>query len=99
MRLAHVENEQIVALVQARLQVARRDFRYPCRHYWSLLAPNSAELLVIDQLIDGAMFAANWAVRILAQPVFLEGHGQRIEPQQTAGKRLADAENELDRLH
>ena len=54
----------------------------PVRHGNSLLTSNSAKFFVVDQFMNGAMFAANRAIRILAQAQFAEAHGQRIEQQQ-----------------
>src|SRR5690606_13988568 len=51
-------------------------------------------------LVTGEGFAgrAGRAFRIGRQPCFPEAHAERIEMQQPPGQRLADAEDQLDRL-
>ena len=59
---------------------------------------DAAELVVVDQLGDGRMRAADRAVGILAQLQRAEVHAQRVDQQQAADQRLADAEDQLDDL-
>ena len=59
---------------------------------------HAAELLVVDQRRDGRVRAAHRAVRILAQLQLAELHPQRVEQQEPADQRLADAEDQLERL-
>src|SRR6266404_2304578 len=98
-RLAHIQNEEIVAPVQARLQLARCNLRY--LHIWrgSFFTAHAAEFVVIDQLVYGAMFAAHRAVGIFAQLQLAKLHGQRVEQQQTSGKTIAAPEDQFDGLH
>src|SRR6266478_885213 len=98
-RLAHIQNEEIVAPVQARLQLARCNLRY--LHIWrgSFFTAHAAEFVVIDQLVYGAMFAAHRAVGIFAQLQLAKLHGQRVEQQQTSGKTVAAPEDQFDGLH
>src|ERR1700676_4837568 len=98
-RFAHIENEKIVATVETSLQFARRNFGNACSHGNKLLSTDSAELFVIDELMNCRVVAANRARRIPAQPQLAEAHAQRVEEQETPGERFADAENELDRFH
>ena len=58
---------------------------------------DAAELVVVDQLFDlvGSAGRAAW---IFAQLERAEVHAQRVDKQQSADQRLADAEDELDDL-
>ena len=87
-RLANVENVDIVAAIEPRFQLARSDFRNGRRRRRSLLAANAAEFRVVDQLGDGWMVAANRAFGILAQLQLAELHAERVEQQQ-AGRSAA----------
>ena len=98
-RLAHVENVQVVAAIQPRLQFSRRHFRNFQIRRRRFFAANAAEFVVVDQLVNGAILAAHRAIRILAQLQFAELHAQRVEQQQTADEAVARAENQLDRFH
>ena len=53
------------------------------------------KLLVIDQLGDGRVLAAQGALRIGAQAEFAEFHFQGVEEQQPANERTAFAEGEF----
>src|SRR5207244_12726553 len=57
-----------------------------------------AESLVVDQLRDTRMIAAHGAIRIFSQSQLTELHSQRVEEQQPADERLANASDQLDRL-
>src|SRR5439155_1343890 len=57
-----------------------------------------AELLVVDELPDRGVLAAHRTCRILAELELAELHGQRVEHEQAADQRVADAEQQLDRL-
>ena len=59
---------------------------------------DAAELLVVDELGDGGVVAADRALGILAQLEFAEAHVERVDEQQAADERLALAEDELDDL-
>ena len=59
---------------------------------------DAAELVVVDQLGDGRVRAADGAVGVLAQLEGAEVHAERVDQQQAADERLADAEDELDDL-
>ncbi len=59
---------------------------------------NAAELLVVDELGDGGVEAADRALGILAQLEFAEAHVERVDQQQPADERIALAENQLDDL-
>src|SRR6185437_2619790 len=60
--------------------------------------PNSAELLVVDQLGHGGMRAADRAIGVLAELKLAEAHAERVNQQQPPDKRLALAKDELDGL-
>src|SRR3984957_3102970 len=98
-RFAHVENEKIVALVETRLQFLRCDLWNAQVRSLRFFAANSAELVVIDELVDRAMLAAHRAIRILAQLQFAELHSERIEQKQATNETVAFSKNQLDRFH
>src|SRR2546428_477985 len=83
MRLAHGEDENFVAMVQASLQLGRGDFGDLRCGRRSFLAANAAELFVVNHLGDGAVLAANRASGILAQLELAEAHSQRIEQERS----------------
>src|SRR5258708_2980308 len=58
---------------------------------------DAAELVVVDQLLD-LVGSAGWAAWIFAQLERAEVHAQRVDEEQAADERLADAEDELDDL-
>src|SRR6266511_2956478 len=63
-----------------------------------LVRDHAAEVLVVDQLGDRRVLAADRAVRVLAHPDVLEGQLQRVVDDQPAHQRLADAGDQLDGL-
>jgi len=98
-RFAHIENVEIIAAIEACFQFARKHFRnlqIRCRSFFST---HAAEFVVINQLVDGAIFSAHRAIGILAQLQFTELHAERIEEQQTAGKAITCAKNQFDGFH
>src|SRR5712692_8818034 len=98
-RLAECENEEIVAAVEPGLQLARGDLRHLHARSGGLFAADSAEFVVVDEPVDGALCSTHGAVRILAELQFTELHAQRVKEQQPADKGIAAAENQLDGLH
>src|SRR5262249_13356282 len=93
MRLAHVENEKVVAAIESRFQFTRSDFGDLHIGCGSFFAAYAAEFIVVDELCDGAMRATHWAVGILAQLEFAEFHSQRVKQKQAANKTVAAAQN------
>src|SRR5580765_8232535 len=57
-----------------------------------------AKLLVVDVLDRAGVGAADGAVRVAAQPHLVEARIERVEQDQPAGRRLADLEQQLERL-
>src|SRR6266436_3857961 len=98
-RFAHIQNEKIVAAIQARFQLSRRDLRHRDVRRGSFLAAHAAEFVVVDELVDGGMLSAHRAVGILAQFQLAEFHGQSVKQQQAASEAIAAAEDQLDGLH
>src|SRR5215472_9363163 len=94
-RLAHVENVEIVAPIEARLQILGRNFWNTGHGARCLLAANAAEISIVDQLRYGAMRPADGAIGILAQLELAELHGKRVEEQQASDKRRALADDQL----
>ena len=62
------------------------------------LIRDAAELVVVDQLLDGRVVAAQRTLWIAAQLDFAELHLERIENQQSADERIALAQRKLDDL-
>src|SRR5215469_14388023 len=94
-RLADIEDEQIVLRVQAPLQFFDLNLGNSARHRF-LLPTNAAKLVVVYQLRDGRMRSARGAVRILAQLELAELHSEGIDQQQAADQRLTRAKDEFD---
>ena len=59
---------------------------------------DAAELVVVDQLGDGGVGAADGAVGVLSQLEGAEGHAEGVYEQEAADEGVADAEDELDGL-
>src|ERR1700730_3251959 len=98
-RLADVQDKKIVAAIQARLQLARRDLRnldIRCRGFFTA---HATEFVVVDELVDSAVISAHWAIGIFAQLQFAKFHSQGIKQEQAPGEAVAAAEDQLDRLH
>ncbi len=96
-RLAHVEDKQVLARVTPPLQFFDGNFRKLVLH--RLFFPSdAAELLVINELGDGTVLAADRAIRVLAQLQLAELHSESVHQQQASDQRLARAQNQLDRL-
>src|SRR5271155_2911540 len=91
-RLAHVEDEEILFRIQTALQLFYLNFRKSSSHRF-LLPTNAAKLVVVYQLRDRRMRAADRAVGILAQLEFAKLHAQRVNQQQPSDERLARAED------
>src|SRR6202035_1443156 len=62
------------------------------------LGRDAAELLVVDELVLGGVLGADGAGGVLLELELAEAHLQSVEEQQAADERLADADDELDRL-
>src|SRR6185503_5727995 len=62
------------------------------------LVTQTAELLVVDQLVDRRVVAAHRTVRIAPQLQRIDLHGQRVEVQQPANQAIALAENQFHGL-
>ena len=62
------------------------------------IASQAAKLLVINELCDRGILAADGTSRILLQLELAELHIEGVEVEQSPRQRLADAENELERL-
>src|SRR5712664_532944 len=98
-RFADIQNEKIVAAIQARFQLSRRDLRHLNIRRRSFLAAHAAEFVVVDELVNGAMLSAHRAIGILAQLQLAEFHSQGVKQQQAALEAIASAEDQLDGLH
>src|SRR6185503_2409588 len=61
-----------------------------------LMCCHTAELFVIDQLLDRRLFTTNRTLRIFPQFELAELHRPRIKQQQTINQQIFCAENDLD---
>ncbi len=94
-RLAHIEDKEILLRIQPPLQLFHLNFRNSISHRFFLPA-NAAKLVVVYQLRHCRMRAANRALRILAQLEFTEFHPERVNQQQPSNERFAHSKNQLD---
>src|SRR5215469_1480206 len=95
--LADVEDEDVIACIELGFQFLGANFRNG-GDLRSFLASDTAELVVVDQLVDRGIPTASWAVRVFAQTEFAEVHAECIDQQEAANEWFARAENELDDL-
>ena len=99
--LAHVDQHEVavavLALLEPVLQRAHRDGGVGGR-VRGLLADRAAEGLVVDELGDGRVVAAQRAARVLADAELAVLHLQGVVDHQLADQRLADAGEQLDGL-
>src|SRR6266513_1822995 len=98
-RLAHIENEQIISTIEPGFELARSDLRHLHGRAGSFFAAYSAEFVVIDQLGNRRMRSAHRAVRILAQLELAEFHPESVKKQQASHEIFPAAEDQLDRFH
>src|SRR5262249_1535703 len=97
--VAHVEDEQVLAPVEALLQVLDGDLALAVAGRGRrLLAAQAAELLVVDQLRDRRPVAADRALRVAPDLELAERHLHRVVRRQPAEERLALAQDQLHRL-
>src|SRR5947208_5054275 len=99
MRLAYIENEQIVSAIEAGLEFARSNFRHLHGRTRSFFPAHTAELVIVDQLVDRAVRPAHRTIRILAELELAELHPKSVKEQQTPHEIVSAAKNQLDRLH
>lgn len=66
-RFAHIQNENVIALVQAFFQIARRNLGNVQIGFRLLFTANAAELIVVDELVDLTMSPAHRAMGVLSQ--------------------------------
>src|SRR6266849_2116649 len=98
-RLANInENERVMA-IDLRLHFGGIDLALGQAGGRSRrLVGNTAELVVVDQLGNRPVIAANGALGILAQFQFAESHAKSVVQQEAADQWLADSEDELHSL-
>src|SRR5262249_24406092 len=94
-RLPNIDEYEVVAAVQLFFYFPDFDFAFV---HLRLLGGNSAELLIIDELGDGTVFAADGALRIFAQFELSEPHAEGVIEEKTSHERLTDPEYELHRF-
>src|SRR5207247_1662202 len=95
-RFAHIDDFDAEArIVQGLFHVVHGHFVgiYPGSHRFG---GDAAELIVIDQFVDGGVVATERAVRVAAQFEFLEPHIERVEEQQAADEGTAFAQSQLE---
>src|SRR5215204_2845053 len=85
-------------MIQLLLEFVHADLRHAVDLLGTLSLRDAAELLVVDQLRNGRVLAADGAVRVLAELHLAEAHVQRVVQEEPSDERLADPEYELGRL-
>src|SRR5438552_2079970 len=94
LRVAHVEDEDALAPVEASLEFLDRRVRCVGRGWRGcLLAAHAAKCLVIDEARDRRLVATHRTLRIAPHLELAEGHLQSIVQEQSADERLALAED------
>src|SRR6201996_7355556 len=96
-RLADVDEEDVAAAVEQARQVLGADRRAD-HGSLCLFRDGAAEGLVVDQLGDRRVLAADRAVRVLVDFDRAVVHLQGVVDHQTPGEAVADAGDQLDRL-
>src|SRR5512147_2299089 len=97
-RLSYIKHEDILARILALLKLFNGNRRYLGVVHRLFFSANSAEFVVIDQLMDRTMLAARRAIRILPQLQFAETHRQCVNEEKASNQWIACPENKLDRL-
>src|SRR5216684_4422902 len=97
-RLAHIENVQIIPTIKPGFELARSDLRNLHGRAGGLFAAHAAKFVVIDQLGDRRMRSAHRAVWILAQLELAEFHPESVKKQQASHEIFPAAEDQLDRF-
>src|SRR6185369_17754391 len=97
-RLAHVDNLELLATQTSRVELGGRDLLELRVGLRSLVRRHTAKLLVIDQLLDRRVFTTNRTLRILPQFELAELHGPGVKQQQTINQQVFRTENDLDCL-
>src|SRR5208282_1438628 len=97
-RLANVEDEEVVSAIEPRLQVSRSNLGHGGLRRGSFFAADAAEFRVVDQFGHGGMVPANGTFGILAQFELTETHCERVEEKQPPHEVLAFANNKFERL-
>ncbi len=90
-----VDQQRRVVACELRLQLLRRDLGDAIGRRG---ARDAAERGVIDEPVLGRLWRAEHALRVLVQLQLPERHRARVVEEEPADERLADADNELDRL-
>src|SRR5207245_7916331 len=95
-RLAHVEQDRLPPRVNLLLQLLDRDLEI----FADLLrcGTESAELFVVDELLDRRIGSANRTFGVLPQLELAELHPESVEHEEAADERVALPEEELDCL-
>src|SRR4028119_1107434 len=97
-RLAHVENVYVLAGVHLLLELSDGDLRHAVLLGDGFGLGDAAELLVVYELGDGRVLAADGAARVLAELHLAEAHPEGVVEHQTPDEGIADAADQLDRL-
>src|SRR5918994_404076 len=85
-------------MIHLLLELVHADLRHAVDLLGTLSLRDAAELLVVDELGDGRVLAADGAVGVLAELHLAEAHVQGVVEQKPSDERLADPEYELDGL-
>src|SRR4028119_1223080 len=97
-RLAHVENVDRLAVVELLLELFDRDLRHAVLLRDGVGLGDAAELLVVYELRDGRVLAADGAARVLAELHLAAARPEGAGAHRAPGRRRGDAQSQLDRL-
>ena len=72
--LAHIQDEEVVTPVEARLELPRRDLRYAQVRSRGFFSAHTAKLIVVNELVNGAVCATHRAIRVFPELQLAELH-------------------------
>src|SRR5918998_1507585 len=76
--LAHIEDGDVLSVIQPLLELSHRDLRHLVGLFLGVRLRDAAELLVVYELRNGRVLAADRAVWVLAELHLPEAHGQSV---------------------
>src|SRR5438552_3879066 len=97
-RLANVEDERRPRTAERCRELAGGDLVRLGAARALLRAGDAAERFVVDELVDRGRLAAQRTMGVLLELEHRELHREGVEEEEPSDERLADAEDELDRL-
>ncbi len=93
-RFSDIKEKQRLICVKFRFQVLGRDENFVA--FWNFSSSQPTKLLVVNQLSDGRVIAADGAVGVSADFDSPELHPQSVNQHHLADERFSYADNQLD---